>query len=523
MSVKKDARKQEEQHDTARKAARGTLATLMLRLVSFGCTQWTLRVLDPTSLGKASIQLELILTTVLFLSREGFRLALTRNVKDANWNVAWLSVPVATLISVAALIGHWRLTARSDDPDYRVAGVLFCVASCIEGWAEPAVLLVLRELDVAVKAKAEGIATVGKTVATVVALRYWQTNQPVTAFGLAQLVYAIVYFIVLYKAVWSRLNGFVWNQLDRLTCYLTMVFTIQGIFKHFLTEADRIVLSTMSNSYDQGVYAMGSAYGGMAARIILQPVEENGRLLWSRLANGPVQPLLESYTVLIKVVMYVGFVFSCLAVNYTTIVLNALAGRNWGDNQEATAVLSAFCVYTAFLAWNGMTEAFVYGVASSGRDMGRLGVMHGIIGALFAVSAPIVVGWAGTVGLVGANCIAMFLRGAYSVHYAADYFSTRQNQSYRSTLAQLLGQIFPRRIIILAFFGSYCLTQVSLTRFTTRIVQLEAVAGSTSWLRLALEHVGVGMSCGVGIVSLAYVLETDFRRKVRSFWHSKQD
>ena len=32
----------------------------------------------------------------------------------------------------------------------------------------------------------------------------------------------------------------------------------------------------------------------------------------------------------------------------------------------------AFCAYTAFLAWNGMTEAFVYAVESSGSQEGNV-------------------------------------------------------------------------------------------------------------------------------------------------------
>jgi hypothetical protein len=73
--------------DTAtRAAAKGTLSTLILRLISFGCTQLTIRALDPSTLG-TNIQLELLLTTVLFISREGFRLALTQNVVAETWTV----------------------------------------------------------------------------------------------------------------------------------------------------------------------------------------------------------------------------------------------------------------------------------------------------------------------------------------------------------------------------------------------------------------------------------------------------
>ena len=72
--------------NVTRAAARGTLFTLILRLISFICTQLTIRALDPSTLG-TNIQLELLLTTVLFISREGFRLALTQNVTAKTWNV----------------------------------------------------------------------------------------------------------------------------------------------------------------------------------------------------------------------------------------------------------------------------------------------------------------------------------------------------------------------------------------------------------------------------------------------------
>ena len=92
-------------------AARGTLVTLLLRLVSFLCTQLTIRALDPSTLGKANIQLELLLTTVLFISREGFRLALTQKVTSDNWTVAWLTVPVVTFVSGSSLIWHLWLSS----------------------------------------------------------------------------------------------------------------------------------------------------------------------------------------------------------------------------------------------------------------------------------------------------------------------------------------------------------------------------------------------------------------------------
>ena len=40
-----------------------------------------------------------------------------------------------------------------------------------------------------------------------------------------------------------------------------MVLTLQSVFKHALTEGDKIVLSAASNLYDQGVYALAHNYG----------------------------------------------------------------------------------------------------------------------------------------------------------------------------------------------------------------------------------------------------------------------
>lgn len=348
--------------ESTQAAARGTLRSLLLRIISFACTQWTIRVLDASTLGKANIQLELLLTTILFVSREGFRLSMTRNISTDNFNVAWLTIPLSTVVSSIALAWHLSRYSHSSsktsngdiiDQDFRTAGILYCFASWLESCAEPPVLFLLRKMDVSSRVSAESFATVGKTLTTVIGLKnlHLRSSYPVTAMGISQVAYSIIYFGLLYWKTWGQLPGPERKSPDGGTCKMTLVFTIQSLFKHLLTEADRIVLSTISSAYNQGVYAMGSAYGGMAARILLQPMEENARLLWSRLAQeSSTSKLEDSYTILVKLVLYIGMLFSCVAVNYTHLVLNLLAGRKWGSNEEAISVLSAFCVYTAFLS-----------------------------------------------------------------------------------------------------------------------------------------------------------------------------
>jgi oligosaccharide translocation protein RFT1 len=573
-------------------AARGTLLTLLLRLVSFGCTQYTLRLVDPATLGKVNIQLELLLTTVLFISREGFRLALTRNITPANWTVAWLTLPVVTGVAGCAVAWHvWFVGSRKyglddddngtseGDPDYFQAGLFYCLASWVEGCAEPAVLYCLRRMDIATRVKAEGLATLMKTFGTVVMLqpsllgRILAKDWPVTALSLAQLLYAMTYAIFLYSKTFSALFpknqsfppwSLSYSHLDWPSISLTMVFTLQGFFKHLLTEADRIVLTAVSGNYDQGVYAMGSAYGGMAARILLQPLEENARLLWSRLAfekqqqqqqhhksslSPPIDPLEESYTVLVKLVLLIGLVFSCVAVNFTHLLLNVLAGRQWGSDPQASSVLSAFCVYTAFLAGNGMTEAFVYGVTTSQLEIGRLGMAHTLTGIVFATTAPFLVSHYGAVGLVSANCVAMSVRAVYSVHFAARHFSQREHRHIQEpsssptpvgttvpnvpigkTLQRLLTAILPHPIVVACFAGAWACTKWSWARVIQHHHRSDGVGDfyqefnvrKKEWLLLSIQHVGVGLSCVLGIASVLYAVEVNFRRSLVSMFRQQR-
>ncbi|CAN0508981.1 unnamed protein product, partial [Ectocarpus sp. 12 AP-2014] len=75
----------------------------------------------------------------------------------------------------------------------------------------------------------------------------------------------------------------------------------QSLLKHVLTEGDKIVLARATSSghgchrhsgggcsqggtlYEQGVYAIASGYGSLAARLLFQPLEEAARLMFSKL------------------------------------------------------------------------------------------------------------------------------------------------------------------------------------------------------------------------------------------------
>jgi len=379
---------------TALTAARGTLLSIALRLASFLLSQLTVRFVSAAALGKASIPLELLLSTALFVGREGFRLALTKEVgvgddddddddDDVNndgadgaktnarenqqrqrreqrvTNVSWLSVPAGAVLSILALSVHLRKCSTADHDydalsqsssehaalDYKLAGTLYCLASFVESLSEPLVIRCLQRMDVATKAKAEGVALIIKSASCFGCLYSTRCSWfvtalgavvggvegggnseeanffAVTAFGISQLTYALTFTAIMYRKARSSIGGIRWpkkiamatassnnpyreknanneheanedaasatippnnNNFDPQTLYMVGIFTLQGLFKHALTEADKIVLSALAGSYDQGVYALASSYGGLAARFLLQPMEENARLLFSR-------------------------------------------------------------------------------------------------------------------------------------------------------------------------------------------------------------------------------------------------
>jgi oligosaccharide translocation protein RFT1 len=157
----------------------------------------------------------------------------------------------------------------------------------------------------------------------------------------------------------------VFFKFKHLFSYRVLPLSFESLFKHALTEADKICLSALGSYYDQGVYALAASYGGLAARLLLQPLEENARLLFSRQgalvehfnsdnAKGEedeneksratrhvLDELEETYFFLVKLALYIGFLFAAIASNYSSVLLRILAGSRWGFNLEASAALSA--------------------------------------------------------------------------------------------------------------------------------------------------------------------------------------
>ena len=545
----------------ASRAVRGTLVALLLRVVSFVCTQATFRLVPVSVLGQAHVELELVATSILFFSREGFRLVLSQRYDAA---VAQYTVLVHTVMAFLCATYYTVLWTGTDDDatnddtaaailwslyPYQQAAVLYCLAAWMEGWAEPRILYCLSTLQTTVKASAEGIGTIAKTMGGVVLLTTVAGPRvsPVTCFGLAQVLYAIVYNVVVVLMTRTQTNA-IRNTTTMTTTTegdgqeattttttttspysLILTFTLQGLLKHALTEGDRFVLRAISANYDQGLYVIGSSYGGMAARLLLQPLEENARLLWTIQSNNSPQEsqsLTRSFTSLLRFVLCIGLLFATIAVHYTHVLMVLL-----GQTTKAAPVVSAFCVLTACLALNGTAEAFVYGVvARNAQQVAQLSMAQTMVGLLYFGMAPYCVQYYhGTVGLVLANTVCTGLRAVWALYMASRYMQMSIWQLLSSIVSSSLSSSSQQQytgsgiVLWLAFGVAYMATRWSEMRYndTFHTMDVDTMERSREWWTAASRHVGVGVASVAGIVATLVLLERVYLTQLRDLFGNK--
>jgi hypothetical protein len=102
-----------------------------------------LRRVDPAVLGHALLRCDLLLSTTLFLAREGLRLSLVRQApggdaslrdrraRQALVNLAWLAAPFGVALSLLVAVLDWRL--HPHEPAARkLVAVLYCVGGALE-------------------------------------------------------------------------------------------------------------------------------------------------------------------------------------------------------------------------------------------------------------------------------------------------------------------------------------------------------------------------------------------------------
>ncbi|CAE6429721.1 unnamed protein product [Rhizoctonia solani] len=432
---------------------------VLSRLATFTLNQLLLRLASPKVFGTAAIQLDLLLSTVLFLSREGVRNALLRVPRESSSstkiiNVSTLPALLGAPLAFGLTLGYRTIAspATRAQPYFDQAVSIYALAAVIDLISEPLHNRAQSLMRFNLRIKAEGTAIIARSVCTVAALIIAGEHWSLIAFATGQLAYAITVLVVYVKAFWkeggvqifprrTREGGKSTIPFDSTSFKLALTMTGQSVFKHFLTEGDRIVISRISPLEDQGGYAVASNYGSLVARILFQPIEESSRLYFSKTLspplpeNGPKEPakpskgaLSQAATTLQSILflhLHLALALTALLAPLIPFLSDFLLPLRYRST-AAPRILRAYCAYIPAMGLNGILEAFVHATALPAQlqSQARWMVFFSI-----AFAAGVSLGASGTLGvkwddtmLVWANVANLGARAMYGWIFARDYF-----------------------------------------------------------------------------------------------------
>jgi oligosaccharide translocation protein RFT1 len=447
------------------------------KLVTFTLNQVMVVTTTPEVMGQAAIQLELLLSTLLFLSREGIRLASLRERVKGSGSVqeivtlSWLP-PVVVLVftMVIAAVREYNF------PSYDSTVVhLYCVAAFVECLGEPCYNLFQNSGNIRPRLSAEMSAVTAKSATTVICVAYFGLG--VTGFGIAQVVYSVIYVSVLLAHFISSTHTTdsrrLFSAVDllptaRLAVDYTRIVTSNmfktaitltgsSLLKHLLTESDKIALTLTATTYNQGIYAVTNNYGSLAARIIFLPLEDSSRLAFAKEVglvqdaskaliapssakqsssdtvdrtahvsqyHNAVSALKATLLRLLRLVGFIGLFFAVFGIPYAPVAVQYVLSRQW-RSAETSRALQMYCLYLLVMGINGITEAFVQSAAPpSAFATLNMGLIMSSVS--FVACAVTGVAHLGTSGIILASVISMVVRIINNGRYALKMFAQPQ-------------------------------------------------------------------------------------------------
>ncbi|KAI8643235.1 Rft protein-domain-containing protein [Parasitella parasitica] len=442
---------------TAKGASYLILLQFLSRMMTFSLNQIMLRYISKETFGIASVNLELLSSTILFISREGFRSALIRSSKNQQTIINLAYIPtlfglITTLITCAYYLSTISEEQSAQFPFYRLAVISYGAASFLELLVEPLFVLALNQLYFQLRVTVEGVAVIFRCLITFGLTLYFAGDEQlgILAFAIAQFAFGVImmmgylgFFLYKSKSIQKLLphkitddekKRYVSYWFDKTLLNLGITMTKQSFLKHVLTEGDKMLVSVLCGMQDRGVYAFVVNYGSLIARILFQPLEETGRTFFSKLLlsaqddrkkRANEQTAANALLILIKFHVLLGLVFICFATNYTSTLIDLLVGKKWSIGKgNAPGTLAMYCVYIPFMGINGITEGFVQAVASKG-DLTRLSYFMVLFSVCFMASGFVFMHQLelGATGLIMANMVNLTIRICYSWHYIRRYFS----------------------------------------------------------------------------------------------------
>ncbi|KAF8515730.1 Rft-1-domain-containing protein [Hysterangium stoloniferum] len=482
------------------------LLQLFSRIITFLLNQASVRLASPQTFGTAAIQFELLLSTILFICREGVRNALLRTHSakqrgatsvDGVANISRLPLLLGVPISVLAAVLYIFASdsATSAQPLFRTSVTLYALAAIVELTSEPLYILAQNQLRFQVRVCAEGAAIISKTAVTFIMLVFGPPHWALLAFASGQAAYGLAtlgsYLRVygcanIFRLTHRRVTG---GYFDREMLHLSAEMTLQSIVKHFLTEGDKFLVSYFSPLADQGGYALASNYGSLVARVVFQPIEETARVFFSKTLSSTTVNTKEAIETSAQVLYSLLLLFTHLLLFLIT----------FGPPYLPLAVhlcpliLGSYIYYIPTMAFNGLLEAFLAST-STPADLRVQSSWMVVFSVGFIVTAVVLargMGW-GDVGLVWANILNLGARALYS---------GRKNGAMNTVT-------WRRSVPPLAVLSAFAVSAV--------VVRWSANAHPGSSINAQLQHVVYGVSCLAGCLSTCVIFERAIFREIIS-------
>jgi hypothetical protein len=281
---------------------------LASRLVTFALNQTLLRLTTPAAFGTATIHLELLVHTIVFLSGEGIKDAtlraysedkVTADQRQRLVNASYVPLFICGPLAVVCCLAYMRLSAPdiSKQPFFGLTVVLYGVAAVFELASLPFFIRARARLDTRLRVTVEGSAVLLKAITALIVMYYMKGNGSLLAYGLGQIVYGgtlLARYSYAYaqeqegtsakfaKIVKASDEKYVLSvgpsteqirltagclfsaeisYFDPSTLNVAYALTKQSVVLLLLSEGDKFVVAKVSPVEDQGGYAAALNYG----------------------------------------------------------------------------------------------------------------------------------------------------------------------------------------------------------------------------------------------------------------------